>query len=192
MAALCEITKGRSVPCFDSVGGLKDLYYINWDPTMILTFDPATGEITDMTEEDGTTGVTMYKWEVENASSFTESPKVNTDNGTTYWEQVLTATFKKLDIDTRKQLQMMAYGKVQCVTVDNNGIPQLLGYLRGLRVTDGTATTGTALEDLSGYTLTQTGMEKEPALWFQGYSEKDPFAGLGTPPIIIDGSSPAP
>ena len=39
----------------------------------------------------------------------------------------------------------------------------LAGFENGCQVTAGTIVTGQAMNDLSGYTLTLTGMEKKPA-----------------------------
>lgn len=188
MATNCDITKGRIEPCKNSVGGVHTIYYINWDQTIIITTDPITDEITDMTESDGTTGVTMYKWDVKLATNLTETPTVSVENGTAFWEQVLTATFKKLDATTRKEIKIMTYGKMKAVIADNNGNALYIGQHRGIDVTGGSIVTGSNMEDLSGYTLVQTGREVEPAPMLQGSTIENPFAGLTVPPVIIDGT----
>ena len=46
-----------------------------------------------------------------------------------------------------------------------------------MEVTGGSIATGTAFGDLSGYTLTLTGQELEPANFIAGGTSADPFAG---------------
>jgi hypothetical protein len=57
----------------------------------------------------------------------------------------------------------MAYGRPHVIVEDNNGNFFLAGLEHGCDVTGGTIVTGAAMGDLSGYTLTLTGMEKVPA-----------------------------
>ena len=85
------------------------------------------------------------------------------ENGTTFWEQVLELTFKKLTVKDHKELKLMAYGRPQVIVEDNNGNFFYAGLEHGCDVTGGTIVTGGAMGDLSGYTLTLTGQEKAPA-----------------------------
>jgi len=188
MATNCDITKGRIEPCKSSVGGVHTIYYMNWDSGVVVTLDPETDAITDITEEDSATGVTLYKWPVKLATNLTETPTVSIENGTAFWEQVLTATFKKLDAVTRKELKLMTYGKMRAIIADNAGNSLYIGKDFGIDVSGGSIVTGSNMEDLSGYTLIQTGREPEPALMLDGSTLADPFAGLTIPPIIIDGT----
>ena len=57
----------------------------------------------------------------------------------------------------------MAFGRPHICVVDYNGNAMLVGLEHGAEVTGGTIVTGTAMSDLSGYTLTLTGMERTPA-----------------------------
>jgi hypothetical protein len=50
------------------------------------------------------------------------------------------------------------------IVLDNNGRYWLLGAANGLEASAGTAGTGTAFGDRSGYEMTLTGMEPEPML----------------------------
>jgi hypothetical protein len=55
-------------------------------------------------------------------------------------------------------------------------------------VTAGTIQTGGALGDLFGYSITLTGLEKEPAAFLSGSTVNNPFAGLTVQPTIVYGS----
>ena len=72
-------------------------------------------------------------------------------------------TFKKLTPKDNKELKLLAYGRPQAIIEDNNGNFFYAGLQHGMDVTGGTIVTGGAMGDLSGYTLTLTGMEKVPA-----------------------------
>lgn len=182
----CDLTKGRLLACKNSAGGLFRIWYGNWED-WVFTQD-ADEKITDITDGEEVPGpITIYQWDLKGASSLVETPTVSSDNGSAYWEQVLTAVFKKLDALTRKELKMMTYGLTRALVQDNNGNVMVVGRRRGLDVSGGSNATGTALGDLSGYTVVQTGMEIEPAEFLDGATIEDPFAGLTTPPTIVVG-----
>lgn len=187
MATNCDITNGRIEPCKSSVGGVNALYFMNWQPN--VTVDVSTEEVTDIDDGEETPGaVTAYKWAVKEATNLEETINSSRETGTSFWSQVINATFKKLDPETRKELKLATYGRLVVVVADNNGNALLCGKDRGMEVTGGTIVTGTAMGDLSGQTLIQTGEEAQPAYFLQGSTLEDPFAGMTTPPIIIDGS----
>jgi len=79
------------------------------------------------------------------------------------------------------QIKLLAYGRPHVVVEDNNGNLFLAGLEHGCDVTGGTIVTGTAMSDLSGYTLTLTGMEKKPAN-FLG----DSITGVGF--VVVPGA----
>ena len=70
---------------------------------------------------------------------------------------------KKLTVDDHKELKLLSYGRPRVIVQDQNDNYFLAGFENGCQVTAGTIVTGQAMNDLSGYTLTLTGMEKKPA-----------------------------
>ena len=64
----------------------------------------------------------------------------------------------------------MSFNRPHVIIKDNNGNYFLAGIEHGMDVSGGTIVTGGAMGDLSGYTLTLTGMEKAPA----NFMESDP------------------
>lgn len=155
----CDISLGRLEPCKTGVGGLKAVYFVNWGD--------ATGYTYDGTNTDAITAVagspTAYKYEVKGASSFEQTINSSRDTGTTFFTQTLNLTLKKLTVADHKQIKLLAYGRPQVIVEDNNGNFFYAGLLRGMEVSGGTIVTGTALGDLSGYTLVLTGEEPTPA-----------------------------
>ena len=155
----CDLTAGRIEPCKDSVGGLKNLYFVNYGDLGAITYDVTNTDVIDAVA--GTPDA--YKYEIKGASSFTQNIQSSRDTGTTAFEQVIEVTLKKLSIADHKELKILAFGRPHVIIEDNNGNFFLAGLEHGADVTGGTIVTGTAMSDLSGYTLTLTGMEKAPA-----------------------------
>ena len=141
------------------MGGLKNGYFVNFGDMTGVTYDVTNTDVIDTVA--GTPSA--YKYELKGASTFTQNINSSRENGTTFYEQVLELTFKKLTIKDHKELKLMAYGRPQVIVEDNNGNFFLAGLQHGMDVTGGTIVTGGAMGDLSGYTLTLTGQEKVPA-----------------------------
>ena len=155
----CDLTAGRVEPCKDSVGGLKNLYFVNYGDLGAITYDVTNTDVIDLVA--GTPNA--YKYEIKGASSFTQNIQSSRDTGTTAFEQVIEVTLKKLTVADHKELKILAYGRPHVIVEDYNGNFFLAGLEHGAEVTGGTIVTGTAMSDLSGYTLTLTAMERVPA-----------------------------
>jgi hypothetical protein len=63
----------------------------------------------------------------------------------------------------------MAYGRPHVAVEDYNGNFMMVGLEHGADVSGGTVVTGAAMGDLSGYTLTLTGMETKPAVFMASH-----------------------
>jgi len=155
----CDLALGRIEPCKDSVGGLKNLYFVNYGDLGAITYDVTNTDVIDAVA--GTPDA--YKYEIKGASSFTQNIQSSRDTGTTAFEQVIEVTLKKLTIADHKELKILSYGRPHVIVEDYNGNFFLSGLEHGAEVTGGTIVTGTAMSDLSGYTLTLTAMERVPA-----------------------------
>jgi len=151
----CDLTLGRKEPCKDSIGGLKNIYFVDFGDlgTVTLTND----EITNLTGTSGS--LTAYKYELKGASSFEQTITSSRENGTTFFDQTLTLTLKKLTKEDNKELKLLAYGRPHVAVEDYNGNVFMMGTENGAEVTGGTIVTGAAMADLSGYTLTLNAQE---------------------------------
>ena len=155
----CEIALGRTEKCKDAVGGLKAVYFVNWGDMTGVTYDETN---TDAIEAVlGTPSA--YKYELKGNSSFEQAITSSRENGTTFFEQTLNLTLKKLSIVDHKQIKLLSYGRPQVVVEDNNGNLFLCGLEHGMEVSGGSIVSGAAMGDLSGYTLTLSGQEPVPA-----------------------------
>jgi hypothetical protein len=99
-----------------------------------------------------------------NTSSLAQNTTKNFENGTIYWEQVLTAVFFKYDQDKRNQLKVLGQNdQIQIVAVDQNDVQYYLGEVNGMYLSGGSAATGTAYGDRNGFEMIFSGQEPQPA-----------------------------
>jgi len=182
----CDISHGRLEPCKDAVGGLRNIYILNYglyDETDI-TYDTAVGY------EDQITAITLpalssiFKFELKGTNSFEQTITSSRENGTTFFEQVLTVMLKKQDAITHKQIKLLSYGRPNIIVENNNGQYFIAGLLRGMDVTAGTIANGTALGDMNGYSLTFTGQEATPANFLDASTQAQLVALLNSPTVV--------
>ena len=155
----CDLTLGRKEVCKDSVGGLKNVYFVNFGDATGYTYN---GTNTDVIDDVAGTP-TAYKYELKGTNSLEQTITSSRENGTTFFDQSLKLQLKKLTPKDHKEIKLLAYGRPQVIVEDNNGNFFYCGLEHGMDVTGGTIVTGTAMGDLSGYTLELKGMEKVPA-----------------------------
>ena len=179
----CDLTRGRKEPCKDVVGGIKAVYFIDYGD-ITIAYDATD---TDLVEDLG--AVTAYKYEIKGNSSFEQAITSSRENGTTFFDQTLNLTLKKLSKEDNKELKLMSYGRPHIVVHDYNGNAFLMGAEHGAEVTGGTITTGAAMGDMSGYTLTFNAQEQVPANFLEGATEADPFAGLTGTVTVTEGTN---
>lgn len=172
----CAISTGRSLPCKDSMGGLKAAYFVPYESINVadIDFDNVNTDVIDTIVSTGS--VTCYKYDLKGGSSFEQAINSSRENGTTFFEQTLNLTFTKLDKATHKELKLLAWGRPRVLVEDYNGNVFLMGLEHGAEVTGGTIVTGAAMGDLSGYTLTLVAQEKAPANFLDGTIASANFA----------------
>ncbi len=174
----CDLTKGRKEPCKDVVGGLKAVYFTDFGDYGTVT--QTDDEITDM---DGT--FTAYKYELKGNSSFEQAITSSRENGTTFFEQTLNLTLKKLSKEDNKELKLLAFGRPHVAVEDYNGNVFVMGLEHGAEVTGGSISTGAAMGDLSGYTLTLSASELKPANFVDSPTAADPFDGMASATVTV-------
>ena len=156
----CEnLSLGRLKPCKDTVGGIKNIYFVDYGDFTGIDYNATDTDVIDTLA--GT--FSAYKYEVHFSSSFTQNIQSSMENGTTAFEQVLEVTLPKLTKEDHKELKLISFGHPHVIVEDQNGNFFVSGLLNGMSVTGGTIVTGLNMGDLSGYTLSLSGMEKVPA-----------------------------
>lgn len=109
-----------------------------------------------------------FKFDIKGASTYTENITSSRENGTTTFEQVLELQLTKLTKEDHKTVKLLAFGSPTVLVEDNNGNVFVAGLEHGLDVSGGTIVSGASMGDMSGYTLTFSGMEKAPANFIDG------------------------
>jgi len=178
----CDLTSGRKTPCKDQIGGLVRVYFIDFGDL---------GTVTKVDDEVTLLAGTFnaYQYDLKGTNSLETAITSSRENGTTFFEETLTLTLPKLSKEDNKELKLMAYGRPHIVVEDRNGNCMLAGLEHGMEVSGGSIATGTAFGDLSGYSLTLTGQELEPANFIAGAVAGDPFATAATGATIVLGTN---
>jgi len=150
----CALTQGFVLDCKESVGGIKSVRFVEFDNVASIAYAAGVATLTMVASKK------FWKYaQVRETSSFTETITANVQNGTIFYSQELTVILNKLAAATRNEILLLAQNTLVAVAKDNNGKFWYLGKTRGLDLTGGSAGTGTAEGDRSGYTLTFTGAE---------------------------------
>jgi len=155
----CDISRGRLEPCKDSVGGLNAVYIINKGDLGVVDYNATNTDVIDSFAGSPT----AYKFDIKGGSTYTENITSSRENGTTTFEQVLELQLTKLTKEDHKTVKLLAYGSPHILVEDNNGNVFVAGLEHGLDISGGTIVSGAAMGDMSGYTLTFSGMERAPA-----------------------------
>ena len=156
----CDLTLGRLEPCKDTVGGYKNLYFINYDGGLSTNAQYTAEEITSLT-----TPVASFKYELKGANSFDEVSNDNSrETGSTFWTGTGTFVFKKQSLTTQKELKLLAYGRPQMILEGNDGLFRLVGLDNGCECTVGTSG-GAGMGDLNGYNIVITSTEDDMATY---------------------------
>jgi hypothetical protein len=161
----CYISSGVALGCSDGIGGIRSIWVLGatgaTEPSVSsVSISGATGPIT------GITGAgTWFNFELKrNTSSLSQNVTKNFENGTIFFEQVLTAVLYKYDQDKRNQLKLLSQNdQLQIIAVDQNDVQYYLGQVNGMYLSGGSAATGVALGDRNGFELIFTGQEPQPA-----------------------------
>jgi len=148
----CLMATGRKLPCKDVVGGIKNIWFADYGTLGTLTI--TNGTLTAITGA----GTNFYKYEVKGGNNLEQTITSSDENGTTFYAQTLTAVLTKIDVLTQVELQKMVSQRPHVFVEDNNGNYFAVGLTRGCNV-NGTVSTGTALGDMNGTTLTVTAEE---------------------------------
>ena len=160
----CDIIGGRTEQCKDAVSGIHAIYLINYGD---LDFPAATtygtSENTDQITAIAAGSINLYKFELKGNNSFEQTINSSRENGTTWFEQVLTVQLKRQDVKTTKNVKLISYGRPRIILHCRGDQWFLMGLDQGCDVTAGNISSGSALGDFNGYGLTFTAQEEIPA-----------------------------
>lgn len=166
---MADITRGRRTQDKDNVGGLRAAYFAILDEASgsgLGTVESASNsdEITALLNGGGATGetLTLFKYDLQGTSTLEETENNSRDNGTVFYEQVLTLSLKKKSVNDNDDLYRLATSRWHIIVEDKNGNFNLVGREYGAEKS-GSISSGAGMGDLSGYSFVFTAMEKRPA-----------------------------
>lgn len=155
----CNIIQGRQIDCRDSVGGVPEVYLTEFVNVPQGNITSSSGTISAATCSSGKRFFT-YQLEKENAQ-FDAKDMISVENGSLYSEQTLTFTLKKMSASLRNNLRTLAQNRLHIIVKDGNGTYWWMGQVNGADLTTSDGSTGKALGDMNGYTLTFTAKEPD-------------------------------
>jgi hypothetical protein len=171
------MSTGRKLACKDAVGGIQKVFFGDYG-----TLGTATISGGIVTAFSGTT-YTLFQYDVKSASGLEQTITSSNDNGTTFFEQTLTLVLTKLDAPTQAELAKVIATRPHVFIQDNNGNYLSVGMTRGCDV-NGTISTGIALGDLNGYSLTVSAQEPMMSQFITANLVTTKIAGGATPTQI--------
>jgi len=169
----CSLTQGFQNGCYDSLGGISDICIATWATVVAtgLEYNVTTGDVQDLP-----TGLTLYRYEVDDLQGSFGDAGTAEDNGGFYFSPEATFRLRKIDSEKRKELTLLIQNRVVLFIIPHRGANYdkkifVVGLSRGLRVTAGGFEHGAAMGDFSGLNLTFTGMQSEPSRLLEAYTE---------------------
>lgn len=156
----CSLTiSGRALPCREALGGIKNV----WFSTDGFA-DGDWGTPTAGAFADTAVAVTVKNFvSPKNTSSFTQTVNASVENGTVFFEQVVSLVCNNPSASDIVEIQELAKGRLLIIIEDVNGNFFAVGHTRGAELTGGSVMSGTAIGDLNGFTLEFTAQEAIPA-----------------------------
>jgi len=175
----CDLTLGFEEGCKSNIGGIDAVYFVNFGDL---------GAVTQVNDEITNLGGTFsaYKYVLkDNANTLTETVTTDRNTGTTFYTQTLTLSLKGVSKAMNKELKLLAYGRPHICVVDRMGNARMMGLVRGCEVTAGDTTTGGAMGEKVGYSLTLVAEEPMMANFIASPTAADPFDGMASATVTI-------
>ncbi len=154
------LTTGYSLNCRDSAGGIKSVYFIEFDNVSGVT--ESSGTATAIAKANGGR---FYKYNLQrNTSSWNEAYNASPDNGTFFHTQTLNLILNKMQAAMSQEIKLLAQNRLLAVVEDRNSKYWLLGRENGLELSGGQGGSGTQFGDRNGYEINFETQNIAPAL----------------------------
>ncbi len=180
----CNLTKGRNITCRDTVGGIKAIYFVQYDE--ISSFAEGTGANAGSLDTFDIGSNDIYKYTLKRGTaSCTETLTGNSEAGTVFYTPSVNIKLHKLTKEDQNQIKLLASNRLviflelnEIITATGHNVILALGLENGMELNAGTNATGTAFGDMNGYDWTFDGMERNPMLTNEDYTS-EPFDSAG-------------
>jgi len=148
----CPITAGRLIPCKDTIGGLRKVYFINFVEDAFTVANAVATAINPLI-------TTVFEYDLTgDTNNLAESMVSDRTAGTTVNTQTLTLALQRISKEDNHQLNLLAYGRPIAVVRSKAGNYHAVGLSEGIDFTIA-PTTGAGKADFNGYNLTGVAME---------------------------------
>lgn len=146
-----------------AIGGIETVYIANSD--LIASYAVSgTGPNEEISSIVGATGVFYQFKQIQETSSFTSTPNANIQNGSLFFETILTLVFTNYNSSLRYVIKTLAENNLVAIAKMKTGEYVLLGQSAGLDVNGGEGGSGVASGDRNGASLTFRGVESAPPM----------------------------
>jgi len=169
----CNLTKGRNITCRDTVGGIKAVYFAQYDE--ITSFVTSSGELTDF---DMGASDDIYKYTLKRGTgSVTETITGSSENGTVFYTPTVNIKLHKLTKEDQNQIKLLTAQRLvvfvelnEILSANSHNVLLALGLENGLELNAGTNSSGVAFGDMNGYDWTLDGIEPNPMATVADYT----------------------
>lgn len=158
----CALTQGYSFGCRDTAGGIKSVYFIEFDNVSGIT--QSAGTATAIAKANN---ARFWKYTLPRGTGeFSEDFQDSVENGSTFQKQTLTIVLNKMQASTSQEIKLLAQNKLLAVVETQEPTPSywLLGEVNGLLRDGGKGGTGKAFGDRNGYEIIFTSEQSPMAI----------------------------
>lgn len=154
----CLINNGYALGCRDSLGSVQEVYIGSFSGGTSFSYD-ANDVITGVTGAN-----TFYTFEQrQEQAEFVQTGNHSIENGTNFWEQVVSLIFTKNTSELRNTLKLLSQSDLFVIVLDANGKYWFVGEENGAYLTASTSSAGKAFGDLNGVTVSISSKQPYPA-----------------------------
>ena len=147
----CELTTGFTLDCKNGVGGVKAIWLADWVDNIGTTID-GSGVVTAVTNVNN-----VYKYELPpQTADFKDMVSYNKEAGTYFYTQTCNVMLHKLSAAKRKEFANVIPARLALFVLDANDNLWLCDPSRPVDVSAFEASSGKALGDANGYSITFT------------------------------------
>lgn len=146
----CVIDDGYTLGC-NSIGGVEKVWIGTYDASTTWTF----GTESNITGVTAANTVYLYEQDIEFAG-LEQTGQFSRENGTVFFESVLSVKFIELDNDLRNTIIALAKAPLYAIVKSNAGHYYVLGVESAGRASEGAASLGVAQGDMNGANLSFT------------------------------------
>ena len=148
---ICKLTNGISLKDCDTPGGVSESYFINIDDVDTLTVTDFQASALTLVSD-----AKAYKIAFEpETSNFSSNAIGSQENSSAAYEQTCEIKINKIDNNVLEQIDALTKGRHMVIIKKVDNTYELYFHEGGAKFV-ANYTTGTALEDASGVTLTAT------------------------------------